>query len=424
VDDEILQKAQDALRMAPLTGDPVYLDFPAILYDQLAKHWPQIQKANRDDIAGVMRRRSPALAERLRLGPAHLRELAALTSMVARELSELRSPAPLRPYRGMLTVRRVAKPLGVIFMIYEGRPTVTVEGALLPIVMGNSVILRGGHEIARTNAALAVAVDGALEKCALPAGMAQVIEDGDRSRLRALIRSDDQIDVVIARGSPSLLDYCRRASAIPIIASGGGVNHMYVHRSADLGLAVECVLDSKLADPAGCTALEMVLADDIIAGELIDALASRSRSSGARAFTLCLPPEFAERLSGTGQIGVRTISERDNGREFLDETIALRTVPGLAGAVEHIRAYGSMHTEGIVASIPAVIADFCRLIDAATVVVNGSLRLHDGPAMGLGAELAISTGRLHVRGPVTLESLATYSWVVEAHNGAYPQLVP
>jgi glutamate-5-semialdehyde dehydrogenase len=422
VDDGILRKAQDALSAAPPIGDPVYREFPTVLAGQLADHWPRIEQANRIDIDALNRRGgSRALLRRLSLDGSQLSQLVALTGMVTRELAGQKPLGQVWSDSSALTVRRILRPLGVIFMIYEGRPTVTVEGVLLPVVMGNSVILRGGNEIASTNTALGFAIDSALEKCGLPAGMAQVIEDGDRSKLRALIRADGQIDVVIARGSPSLLDYCRRVSAIPVIASGGGVNHLYVHRSADLDLAADCVLDSKLVDPAGCTAVEMILADDSVAGDLISALAGRAARSPGHAFTLCLPPNLARRLPADSGIGARALTETDSGREFLDDTIALRPVSGLAEAADHIRSYGSGHTEGIVASEPEIVAEFFRLVDAAALIVNGSLRLHDGPAMGLGAELAISTGRLHRRGPLTLDSLTTYSWIVTAHNDSHQE---
>lgn len=417
MDEEALESARQAVRAAPQAGGSAYLTFLELLRTGLEKAWPRIERANRQDLeAGARRGMSEAFLRRVRLGDADLRQLGALTRAVSAELLAMAGEPGATGPQASLTVRRISKPLGVIFMIYEGRPTVTVEGAILCAVTGNSVILRGGMEISATNAALARVFAQALAAARLPPGMVQIIDDPDRSKLRRLLRRDDQIDVLIPRGGPTLLDFCRRTSAIPIIAGGGGVNHLYIHRSADLNRAVACLLDSKLVDPAGCTALEMVLADDDIAAGLVDALAERSGRADTPRLTLRLPSVLAGRAAGSGRVEVQPLEDLDDGREFLDDRIALRPVHGLAAAVEHIRRYGSGHTEGIVAADAAAIEDFCRLVDTAAIVVNGSLRLHDGPAMGLGAELAISTGRLHARGPVTLGRLLTHTWIVEAHG--------
>jgi glutamate-5-semialdehyde dehydrogenase len=300
-------------------------------------------------------------------------------------------------------------------MIYEARPTVTVEGALLPVAVGNAVILRGGKEIAATNAALGSIVAQAADTAGLPAGMAQVLTDGDRSLVRQLLKRHDAIDVLIPRGSPTLIDHCRTASTIPVIASGGGVNHLYVDESADVALAADIVLDSKLAEPTACNTLEMVLAHQDIA----ERLAARLVELGTRLaqpYTLRLDATIVGTVRGGPGTDVRVLDAHDNGREFLDRDLGLRSVAGLADAVAHIRAHGSRHTEGVVATRSDVVDGFLRAVDAAALVVNGSLRLHDGPTMRLGPEISISTGRLHVRGPVGLAALLTYSWAIDANG--------
>ncbi|MGZ3143715.1 glutamate-5-semialdehyde dehydrogenase [Lentzea chajnantorensis] len=289
---------------------------------------------------------------------------------------------------------RIAKPLGVVLMIYEARPTVTIEGALLPVAVGNAVILRGGKEMALTNAELGRIAAEAAARAGLPEGVVQVITDHDRRVVRELLKRHDAIDVLIPRGSPSLIDYCLSASTIPVIASGGGVNHLYVDASADVDLAVSIALDSKLPEPTACNTLEMVLAHEDIAPALIEAFEA---ARDGWALKLELDPH-------------------DHGREFLDRTIALHRVSSVDDAVAHIRRYGSAHTEGIVASDREVVTRFLNTVDAAALVVNGSLRLHDGPTMALGPELSISTGRLHVRGPVGLSALLTHSWVIEGEG--------
>jgi glutamate-5-semialdehyde dehydrogenase len=286
------------------------------------------------------------------------------------------------------------------------------------VCAGNATILRGSAEIGATTAVLGEVLSGALADSGLPAGMVQVLGGTDRDQLRQLLHRHDAIDLLIPRGSPSLIDYCRGATRIPVIAGGGGVNHLYVHDSADPELAVRLVLDSKLPEPAGCTALEMALVDEGATGAFFATLARRAAEGALLDLRLRVPEGLIGGLPDdlVAAREVLPLAEHDDGREFLDQVLAVRVVEGVDEAIAHIRRHGSGHTEGVVSSSPEVIERFCRQVDAAAVVVNGSLRLHDGPTMGLGAELAISTGRLHVRGPVTLSSLVTHSWVIDGHG--------
>ena len=265
--DALLTSARAALAAAPPTGDPAYARYCRELADRLADHWPAVLKANAQDVARAAERGlSPVLLDRLRLTDAHLDGLRQLTRAVLSELAEVTAPGAGVPVGDWGVRLRTPKPLGVVFMVYEARPTVTVEGALLPVAVGNAVLLRGGKEIARTNEALSVVAREALEAAGLPARLVTVLDDPDRTQLRALLKRPDAVDVLIPRGSPSLIDYCRSASSIPVIASGGGVNHVYVHRSADLDLAAEVALDSKLPEPTACNTAEMLLVDAEVAG--------------------------------------------------------------------------------------------------------------------------------------------------------------
>ncbi|WP_197288706.1 glutamate-5-semialdehyde dehydrogenase [Nocardia sp. NRRL S-836] len=377
-----MTRAGQARAAAPPPGDPRYADYCSELAIGLAKDWSRVLDANAADVAdsGL----EGELLDRLTLAQRHLDVLLKLADDVRGELPRVTARAG----------NRIAKPLGVVLMIYEARPTVTIEGALLPVAVGNAVILRGGKEMAQTNAELGRIAAEAAARAGLPDGMVQVVTDHDRRVVRELLKRHDVIDALIPRGSPSLIDYCLSASTIPVIASGGGVNHLYVDASADVALAVAIALDSKLPEPTACNTLEMVLAHEDIAPALIEALEA-ARDGWALKLDL---------------------DAHDHGREFLDRTIALHRVSSVDDAVAHIRRYGSGHTEGIVASDRAVVTRFLNTVDAAALVVNGSLRLHDGPTMALGPELSISTGRLHVRGPVGLSALLTYSWVIEGEG--------
>jgi glutamate-5-semialdehyde dehydrogenase len=415
--EEVVVTARRALHAAPPLGAPEYLAFADAVADGVARRWAEVEEGNAQDVEeGRARGLSGPFLDRIRLEERHLELFRGLARSIERELPELARPGPAVRGLGGLEARRVPKPLGVVFMIYEAKPTVTIEGALVAVCSGNATILRGSTEIAATNAVLGDVLADALAESDLPGGMVQVLGDADRNQFRELLRRDDAIDLVIPRGSPSLVDYCRTATRIPVLVGGGGVNHLYVHESADPELAVRLLLDSKLPEPAGCTALEMALVDERAADAFLAELARRAAAGELLDLRLRVPeeliPDLPEELER-----VEPLADHDDGREYLDLVLALRVVDGVEEAVDHIRRHGSAHTEGIVAADAEAIERFCARVDAAAVVVNGSLRLHDGPTMGLGAELAISTGRLHVRGPVTIDALVTHTWRIEG-NGA------
>jgi glutamate-5-semialdehyde dehydrogenase len=418
--DEVVGAAREGLLAAPPLGAPEYLCFAEAAVEGVRRRWAEVTEANEQDLEdGRSRGLSGPFLDRIRLEERHLEYFGALSRSIAHELPELVRPGPVVTGLGGLQARRVPKPLGVVFMIYEAKPTVTIEGALVTVCSGNATILRGSTEIAATNAVLGDVLADALAESELPAGMVQVLGDTDRNQFRELLRRDDTIDLVIPRGSPSLVDYCRTATRIPVIVGGSGVNHLYVHESADPELAVRLVLDSKLPEPAGCTALEMALVDEGAADAFFAVLAERAAAGDLLDLRLRVPEELIadlpEELVAAQQ--VEPLADHDDGREYLDLVLGVRVVDGVDEAVAHIRRFGSGHTDGIVSESAEATERFCRDVDAAAVIVNGSLRLHDGPTIGLGAELAISTARLHVRGPVTIDALVTYSWRIEG-NGA------
>lgn len=418
--DVLLREARGAVDAAPALGDDAYHRYCRELGDELSAAWPELLAANATDVEAAQQRGFPAtLVERLRLRVGHLEGLLELCRRVDAELDAVVRPE--RPLRsGDCLLHRVRRPLGVVLMVYEARPTVSVDGGLLPVVTGNAVLLRGGKEMTRTTAVVGDVVARALRRAGLPQRMVTFLDDQDRSVLRALLRRPDAIAVLIPRGSPSLVRACQ-ASSIPLIASGGGVNHLYVHASADPLLAATITLDSKLPEPAGCTSVATVLVDHAIAEPYLRALHDAVAAQGA-CLTVHLDPALAgagESLPSAGATNgsgwsVTELTPVDHGREYLEPEIGVVAVDGVEQASRYIRRHGSMHTEGVVAADVGVTAAFAAAVDAAAVVVNGSLRLHDGPRLGLGSELAIATGRLHVRGPVTLAALLTCNWVVEA----------
>jgi glutamate-5-semialdehyde dehydrogenase len=288
-----LTSARDAFRAAPSVGDPAYEKYCGALAELLARAWPEVRKANEEDIATAEQRGlPPVLVERLRLTDDHLGQLVAMAAAVPGELRAATATEQGTAVASWGVLRRVPKPLGVALMIYEARPTVTVEGALLFAAVGNAVLLRGGKEIAATNAVLGAVIRDALTAAGLPAELVTVLDDPNRAVLRALLKRPDAIDVLVPRGSPSLIDFCRTASGIPLLASGGGVNHLYVHRSADPSAAVSIALDSKIPAPAGCTSLEVALVDAEVSEAFVDGLIDQAARDGS-ALTLRLSESFA-----------------------------------------------------------------------------------------------------------------------------------
>jgi glutamate-5-semialdehyde dehydrogenase len=413
-----LASAARARRLAPPPGDPRYRQYCVELGRLLAQEWQRVSEANAEDVErAAANDLSAELLDRLSVSKRHLDTLVALTEECERALPEMTGRGPVRQAGNGMKLRRLPKPLGVLLMIYEARPTVTVEGALLPVAVGNVTLLRGGTETAATNAAFGAIAAAAADAAGLPPGMVQVLTGVDRTELRRLLEYHDQIDVVIPRGSPTLIEFCLRRSAIPVIASGGGVNHLYVDASADIEQAAALVLDSKLGEPTACNTLELVLAHSEIAAALAEALVTAGAKVGL-SWTLRLDRQLADRLdrfdrTGTESVTIAELAPHDLGREFLDRSLGVLPVAGLDEAIDHIDRHGSRHTEGIAAEDPDVIERFLAGVDAAALVVNGSLRLHDGATMSLGPELSISTGKLHVRGPVGMSALLTYSWVIE-----------
>ena len=416
--EELLQRVRAAFEEAPPLDDPRYRMLPSYIAEELRSSWPRLVEANNRDVDSAVGKGLPvALVERLRLGDAQLRYLLQLADSVSAELESVLAAGPSRPAGSWGSLHALPKPLGVLLMVYEARPTVTVEAALLACSVGSGVILRGGHELAVTNEVMGQVLSDAIDKAGLPRELVQVIHDPDRKVLRALLQRPDAIDVLIPRGSPSLIEYCKRTSTIPVIASGGGINHLYIDATADLRSAARIALDSKLVEPTACNTLEFALVEESVYRPFLRALAEAAAEEDTN-LTLRVADAEAEATavgSLAGQaVNWHQLQDRDLDREFADAHLGVVAVSGLDAAIQHISQHGTGHTEGIVSTDPAAVQQFCRAVDAAALVVNGSLRLHDGPTLGLGPELSISTGRLHVRGPLTLSRLVTYSWVIDA----------
>ncbi len=307
-----------------------------------------------------------------------------------------------------LSLMRRRVPLGVVAAIYEARPNVTVDVAALCLKTGNAVILRGGRETVHSNAALVEAIQACLTAHGLPEGAVQAIRSADRSLVSALLRLDAYVDMLIPRGGAGLHRLCREESRIPVITGGIGVCHIYVDESADQAKALHVVENAKIQRPSACNAVETLLVHRAVAPRFLPLLARH-----LEAFGTLLHAEgeaFAMLFAAVPDRAV-PVEPGDYDKEWLSRDMNVKIVDSLDQALAHIRAHGTGHSEAILSENMALAERFVSSVDAAAVYVNASTRFTDGGQFGLGAEVAISTQKLHARGPMGLEALTTYKWI-------------
>ena len=302
-------------------------------------------------------------------------------------------------------------PLGVIGVIYEARPNVTVDCAALTLKTGNAAILRGGSEVFGSNLALIQAVRDALQGLNdpdIPPDAVQFIESTDRQYVEDMLRLHRYIDVIIPRGGASLHQFCREHSQIPVITGGLGICHLYVEPSANLDAALPVIFNAKTQRPSVCNSLDTLLVHEAVAADFLPRVVEHLRPAGV---TFRAEPGA---LAHTASLdGVQAAGAEDFDTEWMALILGLKVVASLDEAIAHIHAHSTEHSDGILTEDPAQAARFVQEVDSAGVFVNASTRFNDGGALGLGAEIAVSTQKLHVRGPMALEELTTYKWVVE-----------
>ncbi|MBN2470333.1 MAG: glutamate-5-semialdehyde dehydrogenase [Anaerolineae bacterium] len=374
-----------------------------------------ILEANAADIAdGRAAGLSEALIDRLDLN----RRLGGVTADT-RRVAELPDPVGIefeaRTLPNGLRVRKRRVPIGVLGVIYESRPNVTVDVVALALKTSNAVILRGGSETLRSNSALVDAIREALVTSGLPADTVQLIRDTDRRYVTELLRLSDYVDMIIPRGGNRLHTLCREQSTIPVITGGIGICHLYVDETADLSAAVEVIQNAKVQRPSVCNALDTLLVQQSIAGTFIPQVVARLAEDGV---TFRVDEQAAALLGDNPHAS--PAGEGDWDTEWLALILGIRVVPDLDAALEHIHTHSTHHSDGILTTDRAAAERFLNEIDSAAVYVNASTRFTDGSQLGLGAEIAISTQKLHARGPMALEELTTYKWIIEGDNHLRP----
>ncbi len=376
---------------------------------EIRKRSAQILSANAGDVAAARQAGSDAaFVDRLTLGERSVEQMAegieqvaALEDPVGRLSERVTRPTGIE-------VARMRVPLGVIGIIYESRPNVTADAAALCIKSGNACILRGGSEALAANRAIAECVQAGLESAGLPRSAVQLVDTTDRAAVGALITMPEYVDIIVPRGGKALIERLTRESRIPMIKHLDGVCHVYVDDSADPDMAVKIADNAKTQRYGTCNTMETLLVAEGIAAQVLPSIGRIFQSKGVEMRGDALARQhFADMKSAT---------EQDYYTEWLAPVVSIRVVKGLDEAMEHIARYGSQHTDAIVARDGARAQRFLREVDSSSVIWNASTRFADGYEYGLGAEIGISTDKLHARGPVGLEGLTTQKFVVLGHG--------
>lgn len=412
VDLEKLGKAarQAARRMATI-GDQQKNDFLHQLAIYLNSRSTEILAANQLDIeAAAQAGLSSALLDRLMLNQQRLDSIAADLESLA-EMPDLTGTLiDERDLPSGIHAQRVRVPLGVIAVIYEARPNVTVDISALGLKAGNAVILRGGKETIRTNQSLVNIIGDTLAACGLPREAVQFIDDPDRELVNHLVRMDDVIDMLIPRGGNALQEFCKKEASMPVMLGGIGICHLFVDRSADLSRVVEVVFNAKVQRPSVCNALDTLLVHTQVASQLIPAVVARLRPAGV---SFRLDESAQSYLKLDAENGIEAALPGDFDREWLSLVLGIRVVDSMQSAIDHIWEHSTFHSDGILTEDEENARAFVQAVDSAVVYVNASTRFSDGAQLGLGGEVAVSTQRMHARGPIGLEGLTTYKWVIQ-----------
>ena len=404
-----------ARRLAFATTDAKNRALEAIACGLLEQEGPILEAADADYADAKAAGLSEAMLDRLLLNHQRLERMAADVRNIAGLPDPVGEIIDQHTLPNGMEVGRVRVPLGVVGSIYESRPNVTIDISALCLKSGNVAVLRGGKEALRSNAALVAVVQEACRAAGLPDGSVQFINDPDRALVAELLSMRDTIDLLIPRGGADLIRHVAENAAMPVVTGGIGVCHTYVDATADQTMALEVVHNAKLRRPTICNALDTLLVHRATAGTLLPRVAARLTEAGVE---LRCDVEAAQ-LLGNRQ-GVKPAGPDDWGKEFLALVAAVKVVGSLDEALQHIEQYGSGHSEAIITEDYTAAQRFLREVDAAAVYVNASTQFTDGAQFGLGAEVGISTQKMHARGPMGLRELTSYKWLIRGSGQVRP----
>jgi glutamate-5-semialdehyde dehydrogenase len=402
---ELGKKAKQASRRLARLSTTVKNRALSAMAEAIESQSEFLLKENKKDVEQANKAKlSSALVDRITLTPARiqgmaggLRDVAALPDPVGEVVKMWRRPNGLQ-------VGRMRIPLGVIAIIYEARPNVTADAAALCVKSGNAVILRGGSEAHHSSRAIGVLLQQACATAGVPEGAVQVAESKDHGLVHELLQLEDYIDLVIPRGGEELIRAVAQNSRIPVIKHYKGVCHVYVDDEASLEMAEKISLNAKVQRPAVCNAMETLLVHEGVAKDFLPSMVAKLRSAGVEVRGC----ETTRKLVP----GIKAATEEDWSAEYLDLILAVRVLKDMDAAIAHIERYGSQHTESIVTSNYAKAREFLDRVDSSVVLVNASTRFNDGGELGLGAEMGISTSKIHAFGPMGLEELTTTKFIV------------
>jgi len=402
--------ARQAFRKMSLADQDTKNNFLSNLADAIMVSTDAILEANEIDIQLAEKSGySKALIDRLTLNP---RRIASIAGDV-RTLISLPDPNGEEFERQVLpnglSVRKIKVPVGVLAVIYESRPNVTIDAVSLVIKSGNCAILRGGSETIESNKVLVSLVHAALSDSGLPPDAVQFIEDPDRAILLDLLQLDEYIDLVIPRGGAGLHEFCRKNSRIPVITGGIGICHLFVDESADLEKAIDVVRNAKIQRPTVCNALDTVLVHRAVAARFIPEMVDKLLQDGV---DFRVDKQARELLGERDEEKIKLAGPSDFDTEWLSLMLGIKIVENMEEAISHISEHSTGHSDGILTQNDVNATNFIRLVDSAVVYVNASTRFTDGAQLGLGAEIAVSTQRIQARGPMALRELTTYKWII------------
>lgn len=402
---EIGKAAQEAGYQLAITSSTQKNSALEAIAVALEKNEQEIVKANQLDInAGKEAGLTEALLDRLLLDESRLAGIIADLRSVKNLVDPVGEEFDSKLLENGLKLSKRRVPVGVIGVIYEARPNVTIDIAALCLKTGNASILRGGKETINSNLVLVKVIQGALVSVGLPKTAVQYIESTDRALVGQLLKMDQYVDMIIPRGNSGLQQFCKENSTIPVIIGGIGICHLYAQESADIEKSLAIIENAKVQRPSVCNSLDTLLVDQSIAVEFLTKLALRLLPLGV---TLVADPKAKEILADKAV----DAQEGDFSREWLSLHLGVKVVSGLDQALAHIREHSSQHSDGILTNDFTVANQFINAVNSAVVYVNASTRFTDGSQFGLGAEVAVSTQKLHARGPMGLQELTTYKWI-------------
>ncbi len=382
----------------------------AIIADELEANAAKILTANAKDIqlgreAGL----TDALLDRLLLNESRLNAIANDVRNVISLNDPVGSEIDSKVLENGMSLSRRRVPLGVVGVIYEASPNVTIDIAALCLKTGNASILRGGKETFFSNMELVKVIQSALEKAQLPAASVQYIEKPDRELVTQLLKLDDYVDMIIPRGGAGLHKMCKENSTIPVIIGGFGISHIFVDESADLDKSVDVIENAKVQRPSACNALDTLLVHEAIAQPLLEKLVAKLNGK----VTFVAEPKAKALMSAATEL--RDAQAGDFDTEWLSYTLGVKVVRDVNEAIDHMREHNASHSDAIMTNSLVNAERFINSAGSAAVYVNASTRFTDGAQFGLGAEVAVSTQKLHARGPMGLEELTSYKWVGKAN---------